>query len=87
MEIRIDPHMLKRAMERGADENEITDVLNTGEIIPAKQNRLAKAKVYPYNKERLGKQYSEKRIEVVFVIEDESIVTVTVYVFYGTWSK
>lgn len=78
MEIRIDSHTLQRANERGANEIEIKDVLTSGDIIPAKQNRFAKAKVYPYNQERLGKQYAEKRIEVVYVIEDEIIVTVTV---------
>ncbi len=87
MDIRIDPHTLERAMERGANEIEIKDVLTSGAVIPAKHNRLAKAKVYPYNKERLGKQYAEKRIEVMYVIEEETIVTVTVYVFYGKWGK
>lgn len=87
MEIQIDPHTLQRANERGANENEIREVLLSGEIIPAKENRLAKAKVYPFNQERLGKHYAEKRIEVIYVIEEAKIVTVTVYVFYGKWSK
>jgi hypothetical protein len=41
MEIRIDPHTLERAKERGAHENEIKDVLQSGGVIPARQNRLA----------------------------------------------
>ncbi len=35
--------------------------------------------------ERLGKYYEQKRVEVIYVEEQESIVTVTVYVFYGEW--
>lgn len=87
MEIRIDPHTLERALERGADESEIRDVIANGDVIPAKYNRFARARVYPYGKERLGKSYAEKRIEVVYIVEQETIVTVTVYVFYGQWDK
>lgn len=87
MDIRIDPHTLERANERGANEAEIKDVLSNGEIIPAKRNRLAKGKVFPFDQERLGKHYAEKRIEVLYVIEEETIITVTVYVFYGKWSQ
>jgi hypothetical protein len=36
MIIQIDPHTLKRAHERGADEDEIYEVLNYVESIPAK---------------------------------------------------
>ena len=46
MEIRIDPHTLERALERGASEAEIRDALINGDPIPAKHNRLAKEKIY-----------------------------------------
>ena len=36
MKIQIDPHTLGRAEERGANENEIKDVITTGLTIPAK---------------------------------------------------
>jgi len=32
-----------------------------------------------------GRRYDQKRIEVYYVQEENSLVTVTVYVFYGTW--
>ncbi len=85
MEIRIDPHTLERALERGASEAEIRDVLINGDPIPAKHNRLAKTKIYDYNALRAGKYYEQKRVEVVFLVENEWLVTVTVYVFYGKW--
>ena len=60
MEIRIEPHTLLRAKERGAHEEEIKDVINTGQIIQAKYGHSGKTKVYPFNQERLGKYYRQK---------------------------
>ena len=85
MDIRIDAHTLERAEERGTNEAEIRDVILTGEPIPAKKGRLARAKVYPYGRTRHGKRYEQKRVEVFFVKENQGMVTVTVYVFYGKW--
>ncbi len=85
MEIRIDPHTLERAEERGADEQEIRDVINSGLPIAAKHGRLGKAKVYDFRQQRHGKYYEQKRVEVIYIVEEEAIVTVTVYVFYGQW--
>jgi hypothetical protein len=84
--IQIDPHTLERAEQRGASEEEIYDVVRNGSIVPAKYGRMAKAKVYPYNQRRNGKQYEHKRIEVIYTSEsDMAVVTITVYVFYGKW--
>ena len=85
MEIQIDPHTLERAEERGATKEEIIDVIKNGAPIPAKHGRLAKAKVYPYKKFRGKNFYEQKCIEVIYVIEQNTIVTVTIYVFYGKW--
>ena len=85
MEIRIDPHTLSRAEERGTDEAEIKDTITNGSAIPAKYGRLGKAKVYEFKQERLGKYYEHKRVEVIYALQEEVAVTVTVYVFYGTW--
>jgi hypothetical protein len=41
--------------------------------------------VFSFKKERLGKYYEEKRVEVIYFEEDQLIITVTVYVFYGEW--
>ncbi|RJR17825.1 MAG: DUF4258 domain-containing protein [Nitrospiraceae bacterium] len=85
MRIQIDPHTLERATERGASKHEIKDVLISGSDIPAKSGRRGKAKVYTYNQKRLGTFFEQKRIEVIYTIERDRIVTVTVYVFYGNW--
>lgn len=85
MEIQIDSHTLERAEERGTNENEIIDVIHTGFAIPAKYGRTAKAKIYDFKQMRLNKYYEQKRVEVYYTIEENKIITVTVYVFYGKW--
>jgi hypothetical protein len=85
MKIRVEPHTLQRAEERGTNLEEISIVLEQGEEIPARGNRKAKAKVFTFKKERLGKYYEEKRVEVIYVEEGDTVITVTVYVFYGEW--
>lgn len=81
------PHTLERAEERGTNENEIKDVINTGLSIPAKYGRMGKAKVYEFKQNRHGKYYEQKRVEVIYIIERDVIITVTIYVFYGKWER
>ena len=85
MEIRIDPHTLERAEERGTNAEEIKDVIVHGFPIPAKQNRQGKARVYEFDQTRLNKFYEQKRVEVIYTVEQNVAITVTVYVFYGKW--
>ncbi|MBN1867550.1 DUF4258 domain-containing protein [Candidatus Sumerlaeota bacterium] len=85
MKVRVDPHTLERARERGTSQEEIEDVVETGFAIPAKFGRMAKAKVFDFGRNRHGKRYEQKRVEVVYVVEESLAVTVTVYVFYGKW--
>lgn len=44
-----------------------------------------KAKVYDFKQNRHNKYYEQKRVEVLYTIEGNKIITVTVYVFYGKW--
>ena len=87
MKIQIDYHTLKRAEERGTNIEEIKEVIETGFTIPAKFGRIGKAKVYNFKKKRHNRFYPQKRVEVIFIITDNTIITVTVYVFYGKWEE
>jgi hypothetical protein len=87
MEIKIAPHTLERAEERGTNEEEIKDVIKNGTPFPAKQGRLGMAKVYDFKQKRHGKFYEQKRVEVIYTVDNGSIITVTVYVFYGKWEN
>lgn len=87
MKIQIDSHTLERAEERGASEEEIKDVIQTGFSITAKYGRIGKAKIYEFKQNRHNKYYEQKRVEVFYTIERDRMVTVTVYVFYGKWEE
>jgi len=76
---------MRRAEERGTSREEIEDVLENGIEISARGNRKGKAKVYDFKRERLGKYYEHKRVEVIYTEEIDVRITVTVYVFYGEW--
>lgn len=85
MDVRIDPHTLQRAEERGTTAVEIHDVLATGEPISARAGRRGKAKLFSFEQRRLGRYYKHKRVEVIYTEEADTLVTVTVYVFFGEW--
>ena len=85
MRIQIDPHTLERAAERGTKEEEIKDVINTGLSLPGKYGRFAKFKILDFMEKRHGKFYHQKRVEVFYTIQEDVIITATVYVFYGKW--
>ena len=85
MSIQIDPHTLKRAEERGTNEEEIKEVIESGFAIPAKYERIGKAKIYDFKQKRYNTYYDQKRVEVFYIVEKNLKVTVTVYVFYGKW--
>lgn len=87
MQIQIDPHTLKRAEERGTNEEEIRNAIENGFSIHAKRGRIGRAKVYEFKQKRHGKYYEQKRVEVIYIIEENLIVTVTVYVFFGKWES
>lgn len=85
MEIKIDPHTLERAKERGVTEDEIKDVLQNGFPVQAKHGRMSKFKVFPFERERLHRYYEEKKVEVIYTADQGKIITITVYAFYGKW--
>jgi hypothetical protein len=82
MKIIIEPHTLERAAERGTNEVEIRDVVENGVAFPAKYGRLAKYKVYDFNRTWNNKPYRQKKVEVYYAIELGEVFTVTVLVFY-----
>ncbi len=87
MNIQIEPHTLLRANQRGAHENEIIETIMTGIKINAKLPRMAKSKVFDFDGDRNGKFYEQKKLEVFYILENNLIITVTVYVFFGKFEK
>ncbi len=85
MRIQIDPHTLERAAERGTNEEEIKEVIQTGLPLPGKYGRMGRFKVYDFNSMRQGKFFRQKKVEVFYATKEDAIITVTVYVFFGKW--
>ena len=78
-------HARDRAHERGVLDLEIEKTLDTGNEFKVKKGRKAKEKVFDYNKAWLGKEYPQKKVQVIYVVEEEKIVVITVKAFYGKW--
>ena len=87
VEIRIDPHTLERAEERGTTAEETRDVIDAGFAVPEKYGRLGRGKIYPYQQTRHGRYCEQNRVEVFYAVEKNTVITVTVYVFYGKWDE
>lgn len=85
--IQVDPHTLERAEERGTNEAEVRDVLQTGVPIPGKHGREGKAKIYDFKRVRNGKYFEQKRVEMFYTIGGQTWVTATVCVFHGKWGS
>ena len=76
---------MARAEERGATLAEIREVIGTGHEEPARKGCHARAKVFRFEAEWSGRFYHEKRARVIYVIEGDTLATVTVYIYYGKW--
>lgn len=85
--INIEPHTLQRMEERGVEKAEVIEVIRNGKDFDVKYNRHGKYKIFDFNDEYLGKYYRHKRVEVIYIEEDEEVVTVTVMAFYGKWEE
>ena len=67
---------------RGATEAEARMAIQEGERLPAKRGRTAFRKNVPFRSEWKGSYYETKQIMPVAVEENDTIIVVTVYVFY-----
>ncbi|MEK7264185.1 MAG: hypothetical protein AAB071_06700 [Bacteroidota bacterium] len=71
--------------KRGTNEEEILEVLATENELDAKNGRKKKFKIFQFQNIWNEKYYEHKKVEVVYALEQNIIVTVTVYVYYGIW--
>ena len=78
----IHPHSKIRALERGATENEINDVVETGEVFPAKYGRTGFRKTTIYNDLWQGKLYYARQIECFAVQQDSNWLVISLLVKY-----
>jgi len=62
-------------------------MFRTGTSVPAGGGRLAKTKVYDYHGVWKGRHYDQQMVNVVYLVEGDVLVTVTVVVYYGRWRE
>ena len=64
-------------MQRSGDraEEEIQDVISSGCSVPAKYGRTGKGRIYSFQNTRHGRYYAQKRVEVIYTVERETIIT------------
>ncbi len=85
MKLRIDPHTIEQMEKRGTNRKEIEEVMETEKVEVVKQGRFKKSKVFPFNSFWCDKFYLQKKVEVIYTVEQDEEITVTVYVYYGYW--
>ena len=81
MSVRIHPHARQRMAERDATESEIIATVEQGEKFPAKFGRAGFRRNFMFEKQRHGRFYRTKQLEVIAVSEQGWLV-LTVIVRY-----
>ena len=82
MQIEIHPHAAQRAIERGAESEEIIEAVMEGEEFPAKFNRTGFRKNFKSKTKWMNKKYETKQIEAYCVKEKNTWLIITVIVKY-----
>ena len=68
--------------ERGATEDEVVAAIQEGEKEEAKKGRIMYRKNFRFNREWRGRRYRVKQVAPVVTKRGDTLVVVTVYVFY-----
>ena len=75
-------HAIDHMLPRGATRAEVEETVRSGERLAAKGGRHAYRKNFPYRSQWKGRYYETKQVMPVVVVEGETTIVVTVYVFY-----
>lgn len=71
--------------ERGVTEEEVIEVIRSGEVGEADVGRVSAEAAFDFSGDWQGTYYAQKKVQVIYVEEGEQIVVITVYGFYGSW--
>jgi len=82
---RFSEHAEGRLLSRGTSREEIVKVLTNGLPDLATSGRSAKSMIFPFGKRWGVKTFEQKKVKVIFVIEGDDTLVITVYVYYGSW--
>jgi hypothetical protein len=87
MDIFIIDHARERMVSRSASEEKVRTTVREGTPAAAKAGRQARERVFAYNDTWQGQRYSQKKVRAVCVQEENRLVVITVYVYYGGWER
>ncbi len=82
MAVRLHPHALGRAVERGATEAEVVATVERGERFPAKFGRTGYRRNFVFEGEWRGRRYATKQVEAYAVDEDGWLVISVIVKYY-----
>jgi len=82
MNILVHDHAKHRMEERGTNEPEVFETVETGERFPVKFGRVGFRKNFRYDELWKGKRYSTKQVEVYAVEENGGWMVITVLTKY-----
>jgi len=80
--LRFSQHARQQMLERGATEQEVEDVIRSGEEVPAKRGRRGYRMNFQYNRLWGEKTYAIKQVMAIVAEEPDVWVIVTVFTFY-----
>jgi len=81
-EIEFSQHALDQLADRGTTQEEVIKAIQEGESLPAKKNRLAFRKNFPFADKWKGNFYEVKQVMPIVAEEATKLVVVTVYTYY-----
>lgn len=76
------PHAHESMERRGATEAEVRATIEDAPWAEAKHGRYEAASDYSFHAQWNKKLYTTKRVNPIFIIEEEKIIVITVYTFY-----
>lgn len=80
--VRLSEHAKEQLLFRGCTEIEIIEAIRSSTWQPAERGRLECRMTMPFNRQWNGRHYGIKTVRPIFVEQKETIVVVTVYVYY-----
>ncbi|MDQ1350207.1 MAG: hypothetical protein QG657_508 [Acidobacteriota bacterium] len=78
--IKIHPHAAERMKERGANEEEVIEAVENGEMFPVKFERSGFRRNFPFNGTWNNKRYNTKQVEAIAIYEADTWIVITVLV-------
>jgi hypothetical protein len=79
--VRLHPHALERAKERGATVQEVSATVEGGERFPGKFGRVGFRRNFAFGGQWRGREYSTKQVEA-YAVEEAGWLVITVLVRY-----